>query len=490
MKLLKFKDFVKSLSISESRVWAHPERTYRFNDRYASKVPPEIVSSSFNSCKPEEVKRGNSIFFVSVSSEVKSIEYDEFLQMAKKPRFSVLKDTQNENTFLIVGPNTQILTEYKEAKTTTNVKEGLVVLFYFAGISEIPNEHNLSSIISKLRSINLPKESLDKISEKEIEEYLKNLPINKNSAKSLSDYWSIGYFLSTILDNKTHLILRNDLFNEIRKLAKTLTGFPPDKWCPGDIYIVDKSALSEIEKYISEIKNNVQEDSIAKLNDLFSDELNVSNQKGSSIGSIVAISLKQEAAQAGKAKEFLKSLTKDQTEYNVTDNEYEEDDSSIIKKIEELRRKIASSCSKSSITVDLQQETDYDNPDPIKMRSKYASLKVVSKLLESPDDVDNNILKSAAFAMSLTGVNPTFFKLSGSTKGPAKSDKFPRGEIIYLLDHGLGDPRSVVKIIDRNSNQEVIFSFRIKKGEEEKTVYMKARPNGAKQATLEIEKLK
>jgi hypothetical protein len=158
--------------------------------------------------------------------------------------------------------------------------------------------------------------------------------------------------------------------------------------------------------------------------------------------------------------------------------------------IEDLRRKISDSCSKSDISINLQQEKGYKNDDPTSLRKKYASLKITAKLLENPAEIDDNILKSAAFAMSLTGVNPTFFKFIGSSKGNAKIDKFPKGEMIYLLDHGLGDKRSVVEIIDRNSSSEVIFKFRIKKGEDEKSVVLKCRPNGSKQSTLEIEKLK
>jgi hypothetical protein len=92
--------------------------------------------------------------------------------------------------------------------------------------------------------------------------------------------------------------------------------------------------------------------------------------------------------------------------------------------------------------------------------------------------------------MSLTGVNPTFFKFIGSSNGSAKVDKFPAGDMIYLMDNGLGHKGSVLDIIDRNTSSEIIFKFRIMKGEEEKSVVLKCRPNGSRQSTLEIEKLK
>jgi hypothetical protein len=125
------------------------------------------------------------------------------------------------------------------------------------------------------------------------------------------------------------------------------------------------------------------------------------------------------------------------------------------------------------------------------LRKKYASLKICAKLVGDPSQLDDNILKSAAFAMSLTGVNPTFFKLVGSSKGDAKIDKFTSGDMIYLLDHGLGNRGSIIEIIDRNSAAEVKFKFRVKKGEEDLNVTLKTRPNGdGRQCTLEIERLK
>ena len=492
MKILKFKDFVNTFSfINEARVWNHLESTYVFNPTNHSKVPSNIFDLSFNSCKIEDMDGEHHMFYVTGNSRVKEIKHQESLNLLKKSQHTLLKDNEGKNVFLVVGPNTSILTEKKKSnETTTNVKEGLVVYFYYSNIHEIPNLENSESIIERLKTVSVPSESLDPKTVKEIRDYLNNLFIDKIAVKSLSDFWSVGYSLSTTLDNKNHIILRTGLFDSIRRLGTKLTGLPSDKWCPGDIYMADSHSLQAINSYVSEIEKNIQPDSIAKLNDLFSDEPVTTNQKGSPIGSIVAISLKQEQAQAGKAKEFLKTLSKDQTEYNVTDDEYNQDDSKITSMIEDLRRKISASCSKSEISINLQQETGYKNDDPIALRKKYASLKITAKLLENPSEIDDNILKSAAFAMSLTGVNPTFFKFIGSSKGNAKIDKFPKGEMIYLLDHGLGDKRSIVEIIDRNSSSEVIFKFRIKKGEDEKSVVLKCRPNGSKQSTLEIEKLK
>jgi hypothetical protein len=90
--------------------------------------------------------------------------------------------------------------------------------------------------------------------------------------------------------------------------------------------------------------------------------------------------------------------------------------------------------------------------------------------------------------MSLTGINPTFFKVVGNPKGIAKFEKFPNGDMIYLMDGGLNNKNSNIEIIDLNSNTSISFKLKIKKGEEEKFIHLKCKPNGNTQSTLEIEK--
>ena len=230
----------------------------------------------------------------------------------------------------------------------------------------------------------------------------------------------------------------------------------------------------------------------SKLNFLFRNEFgNKITEDDPIIGSIIAISLKQEKAQGGKAKQFMKSLTKDDKEYNVTKDEQKLPTDSLIKAIENYRKVIADSCSKSGITIHLTQDSGYTGDgDEESIRKKYASIKLAHKLLADPDLIDDNLLRGVAFGMSLTGVNPTFFKVIGNTKGVAKEDKFPTGERIELMDDGLNNKGSHITIIDRNSNASIIFRFRIRKSteSEDKDIQFTCKPNGNIQATLEIEK--
>jgi hypothetical protein len=249
--------------------------------------------------------------------------------------------------------------------------------------------------------------------------------------------------------------------------------------------------IKEIPNYIKEIYGNIQEDSIERLNLLFRPELESKiTEETPVIGSIIAISLKKEEAQGGKAKQFMKSLTKDEKEYNVTKEEQELPVNDLISAIETYRKNIKSSCEKSQVTIELNQETGYTgdgNEDNI--RKKFASIKLTHRLLADPSTIDDNLLKSVGFGMSLTGLNPTFFKVTGNSKGVAKYEKFTAKELITLEDGGLGNKDSIIKIKDLNSNTSVVFNLRIRKGEElPKDVQFVCRPNGNVQSTLEIEK--
>ncbi len=97
-------------------------------------------------------------------------------------------------------------------------------------------------------------------------------------------------------------IIRNELFDAIRSQAVKLAaeiGIPklkPDNWCPGDVYIVRSLAVAESAANDT-VSLNARIAGIPPLNSYFTKDL--SGQ------TIVACSLKEEKAQAGKATEFL-----------------------------------------------------------------------------------------------------------------------------------------------------------------------------------------
>jgi len=100
------------------------------------------------------------------------------------------------------------------------------------------------------------------------------------------------------------IILRNELFDDIRshavKLAvdKGIKNLKPDNWCPGDVYIL--KSLDTAEAAANAISLNISLPSQPSLNSYFTNQL-VPNK-------IVACSLKEADAQAGKATEFLQKV--------------------------------------------------------------------------------------------------------------------------------------------------------------------------------------
>jgi hypothetical protein len=97
-------------------------------------------------------------------------------------------------------------------------------------------------------------------------------------------------------------------------------------------------------------------------------------------------------------------------------------------------------------------------------------------------------LGAVAFGLSLSGVNPTFWKIVGSKTGEASRSEFEEKTTINLQDGGLGSDQSIIKITDANSNNSIKFDMKIQKSGHDHLITLNARSNGGKQATLEIVK--
>lgn len=496
--MLKFKEFSNwLLDVNEANVWRNQDASYIIHPKYESRVPSELVEFTYV-WTDEDVNTLSSprIFLVPKSGKIIGITVKEASNLLKVAKNSLMKTETDSNIYLVVLPDTQFLIQTKRSgETTTNVKEGMVVLFYYSSVNIAPNQNNERKIIGTLLNEldSVPSQSLDSGTINEIREYLTNLALNKKTIEDLNDFWSAAALIKNRLGGNSYIVSRSGVFNDIRNLGASLTGYKPDKWCPGDIYLINPSAIDSIPGYVKEIQQNPQPDSIEKLNLLFAHELTSRvTEENPLFGSIIAISLKKEKAQAGKAKQFLKSLTKDETEYNVTKDELGKSNEELISAIESYRETIAKACAQSVTTINLTQETGYTgNGNRDKIQSKFASVKLAAKLLSDPSKIDDNVLRGVAFGMSLTGVNPTFFKVIGSTKGSAKLEKYPAGEMIYLMDAGLDNPGSKIDVKDLNSNTSVIFTLNVRKGEEpSKFIQFACKSNGNTQATLEIEKSK
>jgi len=485
--MYKFKDFVSLLL--EANVYKHTEMSYKFNEEGKKKFPElSDISLSFSASKDFD---DNSPIYSISNSKVKKITKEEALDLLKSSEKNVLyKSDGSDGTYFVMQGNVNLVVQITE-KTSTDIKEGLVIYFYLLDINEKPNSNNILSIIEELKGISTS--SVNNKTANDIKDWLENFKISKKNMELLTDFWSCADLIKSKI-GPGFLVTRTGIFDKIRDIASKITNFPPDKWCPGDVYVINENFLQDIEKHLNGIDINAP-DAIGQLNLIFNEEFNFNDTgmeaKIPHLGKCIAVSLKQEEARGGKAKEFLKSLTNEQTEYNLTKEEIDlfktNKIDEIFKNIEEIRERIEKISQKAPVTIELIQERGYNNRSSSIL--KYAALKLAYFLIKDPNSLDENILKATGFGLSLSGVNPTFFKVIGSTTGTAKLEKFNSGETITLLYDGLKSKNSKIIIRDLNSNNSISFEFLIRKGEENKMIVLEARTNGNTQATLEIKRI-
>jgi hypothetical protein len=361
----------------------------------------------------------------------------------------------------------------EETSSDTDVKESLVSLFYSTNIETPFNTENYQSRISQLIEISdkgISGESPE--ASKKVATYLQ--ATSGESKKQYIDF--INQPLSSALAIKKvypgQKLIRTGIFNVIRNKAQTLTGIPADKWCPGDLYV-----------QLGSVEGVESADNIELLNDMFNDSW------GDDVKPLTAVSLKQQEAQGGKAKSLLNKYTKVKDNYNLTSDEIDFDEQQYIDGIQELRKKILSYI-QGNPNIEYKLDSSNLKPDVRFLRAKYAALKSIEFLFRQfpNDQVDDAIVALAGFALSLSGINPTFFKVTGQKSGePGKIDEFPRGQniILYNID-GDYDP---IKILDSSTFGGLKIDFTIEKGGKLYSVTINARNNGNTQGTLEIQKI-
>jgi hypothetical protein len=231
--------------------------------------------------------------------------------------------------------NTAILNLQKPVVSTnkTSIKEGLVCLFY-----DCFKDSSLRANILDLQKLKRSKigkgvdisghpdlnDTLNKIS-KVFRQNVNNYGTGTNAVKSLDEYvkyvWLTGEDLPTLnnaisaantIHNEkiTGTVIRNQTFDAIRALAVSLIkkdydiSLFPDNWCPGDIYIIRTPGAET--KALSSKTLNIGKDSL--------------NSKFGKKSGIVAVSLKEEIAQAGKASTFADTVFTKSYKSNLSPN--------------------------------------------------------------------------------------------------------------------------------------------------------------------------
>ena len=308
--------------------------------------------------------------------------------------------------------------------TDTNQKEGLVILMYNilkAGKDlQSFNSDTLSSNVDILNDSTSLTEGMDQKSASAITSYLKVLnssdltefPVNK--LKNLNNPYSIALKLTK--DYPGEKIIRNKLFDGVRAMGQKICSIPADKWNPGDIYVEIANPGS--------IPNNLEE-----LNGLFV------NKWGSKDNDLVSISLKESSSQPGRAKSYFANFKGDDgklrdKEYNLTKDELNWDLETAKENAEIQQDKFEDLVKGKGIK--LTGDGWGKVPEDLKaLRATYGSFKLMNFLLDNSkrNNSRDAILDLVSYGLSLSGVNPTFFKLRGTNDGSPSSDPtiFPAG---------------------------------------------------------------
>ena len=360
----------------------------------------------------------------------------------------------------------------------TDVKEGLVSLFYVSDITSPFTAENILERAKRLISTASPIiPGEDSSTTKKIITYLSALE-PKNSHVNF-----VNQPLSSALAIKEKYpkgkLIRSGKFHEIRKKAKQLTGYDKDKWCPGDLYV-----------QLKDVPDINSVDNIEIINNLFVQEWGGTTNVAGEQASLVAVSLKQEKAQGGKAKGLLAKYSKVKQDYNLSNDEKQYDVDQFKEEIVPLRKKVSSLVGSADNVTYKLDNTSLEGFNIDQLRGKYAALKAIEFLFKNfpPGKIDDAVVALAGFGMSLTDVNPGYFKIIGNSSGTnATVESYPQGTNIVLYNKE-GDYKDI-KILDTDSYGGVRILFYILKRGKTHFVQISARNNGKTQGTLEIEKI-
>ena len=442
----------------------------------------------FASYEPDRVtnKSGNW-FFVYFKSFLprgdRSILYNVFNEFADQDNEINIIDT-NPKLVKFEYNGTPYQISFKGSggtATSTDVKEDLVVAFHAANIIDpittenfIEVKNNMLNLLPGLRGLSTKgKDGLIK--------YFEEATISKPIINILNDSLSSAAKIAEAYPGNT--IIRSGDFDDVRRVASKLTGYPADKWCPGDVYVV----TGDIGRFLTAA---IQEDEIAAVNKLFN------NEWGSTNSAFTAVSLKQEKAQGGKAKSYLKRYLKDPRDtFNLTPEEKDLSFDEKIQQVINLREKLKSLMQG---TKNLSYEIENEGADVLAKKDdshligKMAALKSLEFLFRNyvVAERDDAIVHLAAFAMSMTGVNPTFWKVIGNKSGTgAAIEKFEAGMVPTLHINDSAEWQPII-ISDTLNYGGLKIDFELLNGTEIFKVLLNARNNGMTQGTIEIGTIK
>lgn len=390
-------------------------------------------------------------------------------------------------------------------KTSTIFKEGMVC-FFFSSINEYEpfskmgadSKESYSQLMESIYN-DIDQNGIEGLSEKDIKE-IKDFILSKseydlNTLNSLFNSMSVGNYLREHPNLGPWTINMDDLFTKVKTTGKNITGIPADKWNPMDIMLIKPNSEDEIQKKINEASSEENKDrALATLNGLFMDSLDSKNPESL----IVAISLKEQISQAGKAKSFVDSLDISGDEYNLNTEE-----KSWLGKERKLRKEIGIIRSEMQdfINTNLKAKIDYkvEEPlggfglkakNPVNYIGKYGSLKMIYFLVQQVHKDKDLFVDIASYGLSL-GVNPTFYKFVGNIQGEEnqvgnKIETFEAKGGVKMYDTPDKDYDKKIWIIDRNTNSGVRAIYWVVFGSWVYVVFIDIRSNKAEQQVTQV----
>ena len=336
---------------------------------------------------------------------------------------------------------------------TPDFKEGLVVFFYscpeallnvvynyLTGSDESTPDfgNRIDKIDSKYygtKSAGLVKSGIEILaSGTELDNKTKKLFLNALSAAyTIQREFGTGY-----------LIDRGDLFTRIRKTAKTITSIPEDKWCPGDVYLYKQANIKAIDDIIKQSeKNNAIVNIEAKNGDVLQVGLNSLFETNDPF--VIAVSLKEEEALSGRAKEFLSVKNIKGLELGTTTSDFTKEEFALIAGRSPITNVVIQATNKAYDASRTKYSTavgrfGYKNqfasskskqPEPlVEARNKIIKTAVYRMLINYFNNFEqlkgiNSVMKKykdpflalTAFGVSLSGFNPTFYKVVANSSG-------------------------------------------------------------------------
>lgn len=401
----------------------------------------------------------------------KGVQARRVKELIKGSSMGYLEVVFNNETFWLVVKGTG-----GTGTTSTDVKENMIILCYHSKITTSVNETTFpeihQSLINGLTSVpNIPAKQKN-----ELEKFVKALNNNSRHHKILNDFVSVSRSITATYPDKT-LTRGKLLFDDLRQIASSITKVPPDKWNPGDVYVV--LSTDNIQIAINHAKSH---NKVEFLNELFV------NEWGSLDAPLVSVSLKQARAQGGKAKSYLQKYATSTSDYNLTPKEIDASEEEKRKMIDDYRETIKR---KTTNNPNIKYNFQSGELESSKVNGKLAAVKALAFFLDTHEsETDEAIVALAGYGMSLSGVNPTFFKLIGNTSGePSKPVKYNAGgqPILYIDDDFDYEP---VIIDDKTTMAGINIHLKIKNGEKAYDVLLSARQNGLVQGTIEIAKIK